>query len=563
MNKISYFCHVLLAFQVLLFHEALHAVKERDDFDDLIALVDNSPEITNLITASSSAAAVRQSSKVDIIGLLDNLGILALIQENFFLRTNNLNTRSLLDYPEFIPFRHDRDKRAIYVDLFYNQTSRMKFTGPSGNICSYLAVSDPEFLAKFKTVVNRVKDLFPEIPINTNDILRVFNLFQTFTVQQRRLGLMIGGKTTFNRWHFNIMAPWYYLERNHFVDEKIKENLETLFADLAFDLFGIPRQTPAQIEKNENATNRFIDQHFISDKFGFGDTRIYLDYPIIKKKFLSSRAGFLATIPTAFALKKGVKGSHLHRVINRPLIDFLDIFDVAISQQKVSPALGDLGLLFLDNLSAILLDTPMGNSGHFGLGFLVRNRSPLSSFIKLDWAQRFIMRSFISLEYQFPALEWRSFRIPVNEALFNAHNFSNTEDPLIVNENFAFIEQQIVDRLFPVALQTRVNPGVILRWSSQFCYEGDNAGFTFGTDTYVRNKENLSSVQANPITRKMIAIANAQAPLSYQSKAVGSVFFKVEKPDRLYTIALCGDYTFMSRGIGQDFTLALNFDVTF
>ena len=72
----------------------------------------------------------------------------------------------------------------------------------------------------------------------------------------------------------------------------------------------------------------------------------------------------------------------------------------------------------------MILETPMGNGGHFGLGVFARNRSPLTSFIKQDWARRVVMRSFISLEYLFPATEWRSFRIPVNEALFNARDLT-------------------------------------------------------------------------------------------------------------------------------------------
>jgi hypothetical protein len=173
------------------------------------------------------------------------------------------------------------------------------------------------------------------------------------------------------------------------------------------------------------------------------------------------------------------------------------------------------------------------------------------------------MRSFISLEYLFPATEWRSFAIPVNEALFNARDFTQTDDPLVVNSNFAFILQQLTDRLFPLAIQARVSPGIIFRWSSQMCYEGDRMGFTLGTDTYVRNREKLSDLDATPATKNMINIFNARAPMAYQSKAVGSIFFKVEKPDRIHTISLFADYTFMYKGIGADFMLTLNIDTTF
>ena len=75
----------------------------------------------------------------------------------------------------------------------------------------------------------------------------------------------------------------------------------------------------------------FQDQHLICDKFGIGDTRIYLDYPIIKKKYLSTRLGILTTIPTAFAMVKGVKGTSLHLVKNRPLLDLQEAIDAVLN----------------------------------------------------------------------------------------------------------------------------------------------------------------------------------------------------------------------------------------
>lgn len=553
MNRIKFFFSFL--FFLSLCTGIVTRTESRDAFDDLIAFVDD-PSVADLII-SSNVQTTRAPSKQSILVLLNDLEIVPLLQENFYLRTNNLNHRSLLDYPEYFPFRHDKDKRAIYFDLFYNQTSRMNFTKESSNICSYLGIFQPSFITKVQTTINLVKEVFPDLTFDSDQILRLLDLFQTFTVQERRLGLMIGGKTTCNKWHFHIMAPWYYLERNHFVNDAIKEDIEQLI----IEAFGPSTLTPAQAEKQQNA---FIDQHLIDDKFGIGDTRIYLDYPIIKKKYWSSRAGFLATIPTAWAFKKGLKGTNLKRIINRPILNLIDVFEQALPPiSQVSPQVINFLFAALDDLGAILLDAPLGNNGHLGIGTYIRNRSPLSAFIKQNWARRYIMRSFISLEYLFPGIEWRSFRVPANEALFNERNFSNTTDQAVVNSNFAFVEQQLTDRLFPIALQTRVSPGIIFRWSSQLGYEGDRAGFTIGTDTYVQNKEKFSKVYGNAVTKRMIDIFNARAPLAYQSKVVGSVFGKIYKPDRLYTVALIGDYTFMNKGIGADFTLALNFDVTF
>ena len=546
---------IFSGFLVLVFALSIHA---KDAFDELLDLVDT-PEITNAII-NSEIITTRQASKQSILLTLIDWEIPALLQENIFLRSNKLNSRSLLDYPEFFPFGHDHDQRAIYLNLFYNQTSRLNFTKDSTNICSYLGIFEPSFITKLQKTISIIKD---NIPIEPEQATHILQLLQTFTVQERRLGLMIGGKTTFGCWNFHIMAPWYYLERNHFVDKKIEDAIEALTTELLERIVGASQLTPAQQALAQKRRDAFIDQHLIADKFGIGDTRIYIDRPFIKRKFLSSRIGVLATIPTAFAMKSGLKGAHLRLVKNRPLLDFVEVFEAGMSKQ-ISPAALNYGVAFLDNLGAMLLDAPLGNGGHFGLGIFLRNKSPLTSLVKLDWARNFTMRSFASLEYLFPAVEWRSARVPVNEALFNQRNFSPSEtDQLIINSNYRFLVEQLTDRLFPVALQARVHPGIVFRWSSQFCYEYNNKGFTLGTDTYVRNREALTNLNADPATKKIIDIFNAHAPLSYQSKVVGSFFFKIPKCDREFMIGLWGDYTFMNKGIGADFSLVFKCDVTF
>ena len=112
-------------------------------------------------------------------------------------------------------------------------------------------------------------------------------------------------------------------------------------------------------------------------------------------------------------------------------------------------------------------------------------------------------------------------------------------------------------------MQARVHPGCIFRWSSQMIYEGNYGGFSFGTDTYVRNKESFSNIDATPATKAIINIDTARCSISYQSKVCASAFWKIEKPDKLFTVGLIGDYTFMNKGIGADFTLALKINVMF
>jgi hypothetical protein len=567
MNQSRCFSSFLFVGLVLLYYPSAicNLVEPHDAFDDLIAFADS--DVGGQLLDDTTFLITRTASKGAVITLLSELGFFPLLQQNFFLRSNILRSRSLLDYPEFIPWRHDKDKRAVYIDLFFNETPRMFFNKESSNICSYLAVASPSFLAIIDNIFDNLRALLNESPIQKDKLFRLLDLFKTFTVQERRFGLMIGGKTKFDFWHFHIMAPWYYLERNHFVDQQVANDIESLVNDI----FGSP-STPEQAAQALNRRHTFEDNYLISDKMGIGDTRIYCDYPIIKNKYLSTRLGFLATIPTAFAMKKGLKGSHFNLVQFPPTLDLQELITLATSangQPFTDPQALNYALTILSNFSAMVLESPLGNGGHFGLGIYARNRSPLSLFIRQDWARRIYMRSFISLEYLFPATEFRSFRVPVQEALFNQRNLSfvgdadSAEDQAIVNSNYEFILQQLNDRLFPSVFQATIHPGFIFRWSSQLIYEGNYCGFSFGTDTYVRNKESFSNIDAVGVTKNTLDIDTARSPLSYQSKICASVFWKIEKPCRLWTVGLIGDYTFMNKGIGADFTLALKVNVAF
>jgi hypothetical protein len=543
-----YICSILIC---LIYCESLYS-KEFDPLTDIIAWADD-PEIAELID-SSNIKATRTVTKKAVLDFLFQLKVPQLLQQNFFLRSNNIISRSLLDYPEYLPFRHEKDKNAVFVDLFYNQTSRGFFTKNSSNICSYLAIGNESFQEALAIFLERAEVVLETPP--PNEILEILDLFATFTVQERRFGLMIGGKGAFNRWHIYVMTPWYYLERNHFVNDRVQDDIRELTEQLS----GAGQEDAKEKE--------FADQHLISDKFGFGDTRIYFDYPLIKNKILNTRLGALATIPTAFAMKKGLRGSHFKRVINRPILDLLAIFDLG-TQGKFAQA-QDVAVPFffeaLDNLSAILLDRPMGNGGHFGLGIFLKNRSPITRYIKQDWARRLIWRSFMSLEYLFPATEQRSFVLPAIIKDFTARDFDTfnyPNDQAQINDNFNFLEQQITDRLFPVTYDTKVAPGWIFRSSSQLCYEGEYSGFTLGTDTYVRTKEKFKHIFKCPGNQSLIDICNARAPFAYQSKLVASFFFKIHQPDKLWTLSFIGDYTFMFKGIGNDYLLGFNVDVIF
>lgn len=534
---------------------AVPAIIRAQDFDQEVDIFDflDQPENEALIDAFNFDTT-RICNKATALDTLQALDADKLLQTDFFLRSNPIQTRSLLDYPEFLPWRHEKDRRAFGFDLFYNQTTRGYFTHKSSNICSYLAIEeDSPFIQALGKIFQNVQNLGLELPITIDEVSTILKLFETFTVQERRLGFMFHAKGSIDKWNLYMYAPWYYLERNHFINPTIQAEIEELIEDI----FG--ESTVPECEEIA-----FQDAHFVSDSFGIGDTRLMVDYPVYDTTFWQMYIGGLATIPTAFAFKKGLKGNHFHRLTCRPLLPLCDLVNNIIesrdagSNNDLEPFL----LSLLDNASAMLIQTPLGNGSHPGIGIYMRNTVPVSEYIQERWARKLLLRSFISLEYLIPGWEKRSFRFPANRAPFAQFPLENISADR-VDATYDFIVQQLTDRFIPIGLETKVHPGIIFHSSTQVSYEGKRNGFTFGTDTWVRSPEHLKKIQGCKELLAQIDQCNAAQRFGYQSKLFGSIFFKVKKPGRLWTFTLGGDTTFMTRGIGQDYSLLFGIDVIF
>ena len=532
----SFFCISLLSTSILFFNPS-HA-SEFDLFNE-----DLFPNIS--INEMNNFCRI---DKNGVVSLLRDLGAIAILEEFFYKHTNKINIRSLLDYP-FNLFKEGNRHNHFGFELFYNFMHRCYFTSNSSRIGSYLALEDPDFLAQIEAIFDEIKENDLSA-VDPSFILPILSMFADFTVQQRRLGFMFHGNREYRRWHFEFYFPLYYLECNHFVEDEQKQAIEQALKPF------VPPATDAEI-------TAFQDQHFISDKLGFGDLRLMLDRPLIQQHFWKMRFGLFATIPTACALTKGLKGSTFHLVTQRPTLDLIDLFDtLRVGASLTETQAFNFALGALDELAAMLLEQPLGNGGHVGLGFYLKNKTPLSSFLTKDWAHRVIFKSFLSLEYQFPNTHLRAFVTQDDSAEFAAHDFDSTDDQEI-NDNYNFLVQKIVERFYPFAVPTKIQPGVIFRSDTQIFIDLLGGVFTLGSDTWVQGKEKLSHVVTPPSATTPLSVRKAQGPFAYQWKYYISAAWKKEHRDKLVKVGLYGDTTWANSGIGQDFTITFSFDVVF
>ena len=537
----SFFCISLLSISVLFFNPCKTESYDFPDFDlfneDLI------PDIS--ISDMNNLCRI---DKDGIVSLLRDLGAIGILEEPLYLRTNKINVRSLLDYP-FNLFKEGNRRHNIGFELFYNFMHRCFFSNNSSNISAYLALQDPNFIAQLEALFDAIKENDLSA-VDPSFIIPILSMFADFTVQQRRLGFMFHGEREYRAWRTQFYFPLYYLERNHFVDDEQRQAIEK-----ALEPF-VPPATDAEI-------NAFQEAHFISDKLGFGDLRLMIDHPLVQQHFWKMRVGLLATIPTACALIKGLKGSTFRLVTRRPTLDLLDIFDTLRIGASLSDTQAfDFVLGALDELAALLLEQPLGNGGHIGLGFYIKNKTPLSAFLTKEWAHRVVFKSFISLEYQFPNTHLRGFVTQDDSAEFAAHDFDSSDEQ-DVNDNFNFLSRKIVERLYPFAVPTKIQPGVIFRSDSQIFVDLLGGVFTLGSDTWVQGKEKLSHVITPQSASTPLSVRKAQGPFAYQWKIYASAAWKKEHRNKVVKVGLYGDTTWANSGIGKDFTITFNFDIVF
>jgi len=513
-----------------------------DEFEEFDLFLDQ-PEFTTL---------TRTMPPFEAIDILLDLNILAILQEELYLRTNPLNSRDILDLPIGMFDRDGSCRNNLFgVELFLNTFDRMYFSRKCDAICCYLALTQEDLLSELDQGIEGAKELAGKK--FGLDPLAAIVLFKNGTIREHKFGFLFHGDKELKNWCFFWRLPLYYLIKHYWLTQKEQDALE-----LAFGAGGDPE-----------TIKKFIDDHLIADKFGFGDFRLGFDMPIHERQKFSSRIGGHLTIPTSWAIKKGLKGSYykpLEITSRTDLYDLTgyhinDILEMVVDQNPQASAVGEnLAYDILDQLSANILESSLGNGRHLGIGFFLRSKTAVNIFIKRDWAHDIFYKSFISFEYLLPAIETRFFYEKIDPKLFEKRDFANEE---MASDNMLFLEQQLVSRLIPYAWQATVYPGLVFRWMSKATYESDRWGFQAGTDMWIKTQEKICNIYATKKQIDNVEVCKARRILGYQAKILGSLFYKSRSRKRNWTVSLYVDQTFWQSGIGHDLTLSLGLEVDF
>ena len=525
-----------------------------DDSSDSISSLDEFDEDSFLEATDQSRAC--PTPPAPIANLAVELGLDQLLQEDFYLGTYPLNARSLLTLPTFLPLRSPEACYGWTVGshLFGNQTSSMFFTRKSSAICSYVGINRPTLLDRLSAIT-----IIESLGIKPE---RVLPLFKNMTINERRLGLMLHAQRQYERFGLRITAPIYYFERNFFLTEQEKTAVE---------------QALGQTTDAEQMD--FAKKHLISDKIGLGDTRVVIDYALCPEALVDSTAGLFFTVPTAFSFAHGLLGSNFNKPCKPPVLNFIELFDLIVCEgvqgiEKAKKIGEDFVLGALDNFAGMVLNRPLGNYGHLGIGAQYTSQTPLHVFVKRPWAEQVTFKSRMSLEYFLPAIEQRFFIQcdPAKAATFAAAGLDRPKqqildeiasNPVYAQSVLDFLQTELTEKFYPFPFQARVSPGVAFQWTSKAFYEANKWGLYVGTDTWVRTGEKITCIKSHRNGPRNLDSVKAQQKFNYQSKVLGGFFYKMARKDKDITLSLNADNTIISSGIGQDFTVSLNLEFNF
>ncbi len=490
------------------------------------------------------------SPQDSITQLIDVLKAHIILQEDLYKRTHPINTRAIHDFPHFYI-----DTCCLFpcswrfsVQPFFHFTLRGNFTKNSKFIRSYIALDNPNILQQLDEL-NRDSDTGEK----QFDIPEILGLFEPLKIQERRAGFMFSGEKNLGCWSFWIKAPIIYLERNVFLTDSEKKAIED--ADIFDD-----NDPTTDLEEQQM---KFARKHFIGDKIGIGDTRFRFGYNIIDKSENSLTLGGEITLPTAFAFAKGLYGLHFSKNTPNPEFNIFEnlqlIFCLDSNLNKVKKNVEEFLLGAIDRLSAIVIEQKLGNGGHIGLAGFARSDLQVTDCL---W-----FASYGALEYLLPASERRFYIKKKKQSDFIDRNYQcegidDEQCEKLSEANLAFINQQLIDTLFPKMYETTIFPGFVFKLGAWLNYQTKFIDFTFGYDLWWQEQEKLGKIKAPKNVKNILRTDIAQKPGAMQHKIFSGINYIHKRENYEWCLGIFADTTFFQFGIGKDFGISLKYEMS-
>lgn len=485
-----------------------------------------------------------------VVALIFAVNGIEILQQDFFLRTSRPITR-LLDLPVFDrrPFA-DRCPSSFMVSLFFNSTSHYNYTKRSTKLASYLAIESQTLIGALQDAIDSSEDLVGDF--DSFDVAKILQLAAPLSLEQRRLGLMFQGSHQWKHIRLRAMMPLYYQERDLFLND---EEQDAIAREFGFE--------------TEDAQDNFKEDHFISDRFGLGDLRLEVSGNLLPDSCHRFDLGLRATVPTAVTFASGLAGSTFVAPPCYPNVDFEKLYcllgELLNNGKEDDGEIADfLAMFFLDawdRIAAALIDEKLGNRGHLGLGMFAHSFFSLDDWCTSVDLHGWLWSNYLAFEYLLPKDEKRFFIDKNRPQEFAMRDFEDDEK---AEENLRFLEQELINRLYLLAFDTNIQPGIIVQWLSKFIVQRDRWELYFGSDLWLQTKEHFGKICDIPPGQSLkMDTDKAHSLLAYQWKLLLGGSYIINKETHSVAIGLDIDATALKASIGRDYTLAFHVDVCF
>lgn len=513
-----------------------------DDFDDLTAEDMFDSDFDDYFEEFEERRRVLHSCKGDlppadvVVAILASIGLPAILRDhNFYKRTNPINIRSLLDLPSLQPQFDCSENWALSTQLFFNYTGKVYFTENCPFISSYLDFTNADLIEK-------LIDSREFFPISIPDVLP---LFANIKFREYRVGFMFATHKRHKCFEFTAMLPFFYQLHHFFLTDEEIEAIQNnpLFRDL-------------NDTTDQGNAYCFGQKHLASTKLGFGDLRLITSYNAVHTTCADIWLGAQVTFPTAHALH----GKHIQEWFGDTLLfggrycksappPPLDLQEILCLLASTDPQESQAGrdevvnffIGALDKLTANVADRSLGQD-HYSIGPVLgytQHLTPCTSWVNTA-----------EIDYLFPKNEPRFFIVQKNPADFNR----DYDDLSMAVTNLAFLTEQITNFFYPTFVDIKVKPGAIIKLSTAVAYDAEHVHAALGYDFWYQKQERFGCYEKNSTTPTFL-LDQGRKSRAYQSKLFGRISGNCNN----WYVGFSTDITVSNKGIGRDFTAALDF----
>lgn len=467
-----------------------------------------------------------------MIVLAESLKAQNILALNFYCSSFLPVTRNVVDLPGLQPLTDRTNRLTFAVEPFYNMTNGVVLSaGTATNISAYFGFAQADLIDTLDTN-------FAESGVDAPHIL---SLFQNATVQERKLGGVLSMAYRNDHHAFMGLLPLYYIERNFFLTN---DQIKAISNDEALKLLGGGG--------GDRGTRDIIQELIVRDQVGIGDTRLKIGSYYADWLDRTCIIGAEITIPTALPFKKGIFGTNPDNTQVLPF-DFYTLlckYTESLAGSKpceaqVTQIVTQTGKAILVRMASTVNGVPLGQ-GAFGIGPYIEFQQYFAPRGRLDLNG--------SVEFLLPYSTNRFLLIARDlNAIKNRNYTADTSTPAAL-ANLDYLDTAFEQMFYPRWARLAMGPGVILKANAALCAEHRTVQGQFGYDFWYKTGDHIRGLHHGK-TAIPFRMSAAAAPRAWQNKFFGRITAHKHGFDYDLRFGIRGDVTFLSRGIGHDWTI--------